>query len=148
MEFPNRPKPRWRYIIVFIIIILAISHTAVNWYFGEKDPIVNILDNGIEIKSKYGLKVDFYDITDLSLIEKTMLDIGIGTRVGGYYGFGGALKGAFQSNHLGTVLLFVQYKSSPTILIERFGKKDIYINFKDSKKTGALYNELKTAIKR
>lgn len=76
------------------------------------------------------------------LIEKSMSDIGIGTRTNGYGGIGVALKGNFKSDNLGKTLLFVQSKSSPTIKIERTDKKDVYISFCNSESTEQLYREM------
>jgi hypothetical protein len=56
-------------------------------YYGSKDPIVDIRDRDIQIKKMYGLTIDLSEIADISLIEKSMDDIGIGTRTNGYGGF-------------------------------------------------------------
>jgi len=131
-------------VIIAIISISAIILIAVGvlFFYGEKDPDVSILDDRIQIKAMYGLKIDFSEIADISLIDKSMRDIGIGTRTNGYGGIGGALKGNFKSDTLGETLLFVQSKSSPTIKIERTGKKDVYISLRNSEGTEQLYREL------
>lgn len=90
----------------------------------------------------YGVEIDFSEIIDISLIEESMSDIGIGIRSNGYGGFGGSLKGNFKSDSIGDTLLFVYAKSSPTIKIERANKKDIYISFRNGEKTEELYTEL------
>ena len=71
-----------------------------------------------------------------------MRDLGAGIRRNGYGGIGDALKGHFKSDTLGETLLFVQLKSTPTIRIERNGKKDIYLNFRNGEETEMLYHEL------
>jgi hypothetical protein len=111
--------------------------------FSEKEPVVNILDDGVQINAVYGLTIEFSDITDISLIEKSMRAIGVGTRTNGYGGFGETLKGHFKSNNLGETLLFVRSKSSPTIRIERDGAKDVYISFRSSENTERVYREMK-----
>ena len=155
MEFPDRLKP-WRrtlrnLVVVAILVIIAIK-IGLTIYYGEKDPVVNILDNEIQIESRYfGLNVDLSEITGISLVERSMRDIGGGgLRTGGYGAdsFGGSVKGGFQSTRVGDVLLFVHSRSSPTIWIERELKRDIYISFRDGDRTGALYNEMKAAIRR
>mgnify|MGYP000515684516 CR=1 FL=1 len=113
---------------------------------GEKDPDVYIKDDYIQIDGMYGLKISFSEIDDFSLIDKSMKEIGIGMRTNGFGGFMGALKGNFKSETVGDVLLFVQSKSSPTIKIERTGKKDVYISFKDSEKTKQLYHDMTEKI--
>ena len=109
---------------------------------GNKDPVVNILENRVQIKGIYGLNIDFTDITDVSLVEKSMWDIGFGRRTNGYYAGGQALKGYFEQNNL----LFVQSKTSPTIRIKRSKSEDVYISFLNSEATRILYNELAVAI--
>lgn len=130
--------------LIAAISLSAIVLVAVGilFYQGEKDPVVNILDNGIQIEAMYGVSIDFSEIANISLIEENMRDIGIGRRINGYGGFGETLKGNFKSDNLGETLLFVQLKSSPTIRIQRGDKKDIYISFRNSVTTKMLYNEL------
>lgn len=131
-------------VIITIASISAMFLIAVVslFFYGEKDPDVNIIYDRIQIKAMYGLNIDFSEIAEISLIEKSVSDIGIGTRTNGYGGIGGALKGNFKSDTLGETLLFVQSKSSPTIKIERTYKKDVYISFRNSQSTKQLYSEL------
>jgi len=131
-------------VIIVVSIISAIIFTmlGVLLYQGGKDPAVNISSNNIQIESMYGLSVNFSDITQITLIEKSMGEIGPGRRISGYGGIGQTLKGNFKSDRLGEHLLFVQSKSSPTIKIERSNGKDIYISLRDSEKTNQLYREM------
>jgi hypothetical protein len=135
-------------VVVAAIIISAVIFIAVGtlFFYGEKDPNVNILDDCLQIKAMYGLNIGFSEIADISLIEKSARDMDIGIRTNGYGGIGGTLKGNFKSDTLGEILLFVQAKSSPTIKIERFDKKDVYISFRNSETTEELYTELRANI--
>lgn len=121
------------------IVIIAVGILT---YQSEKDPVVSILDGSVQIKSMYGLNIDFSDISGISLIEENMNEIGIGKRINGYGGFGDTLKGNFRSNIHGEALLFVKAKSTPTLRIERSSGKDVYISFKNSEDTEALYREM------
>ncbi|MBP1757045.1 MAG: hypothetical protein H6Q59_3443 [Firmicutes bacterium] len=127
-------------IIAFVGMVFVLI--GIMSYYGSKDPIVNIRDNDIQIKAMYGLNIDLSEIAEISLIEKSMDDIGIGTRTNGYGGFGEALKGNFKSDIYGETLLFVQAHSSPTIKIDRINKKDIYVSFSNSEITKQLYSKL------
>ncbi|RBP60348.1 hypothetical protein DES36_1164 [Alkalibaculum bacchi] len=131
-------------VIIAITSISTIILIAVGalFFYGEKDPDAIILDNHIQIKAMYGLNIDFSEIVDISLIEKSMSDIGFGIRTNGYGGIGEALKGNFKSDTIGETLLFVQSKSSPTIKIDRTNKKDVYISLRNSESTEQLYREL------
>ena len=126
----------------FIITGFIIVAMGTLFFFGLQDPTVNISDSGIRISGMYGLSVDLDDVTDISLIEKNMRDIGVGMRTNGFGGIGQTLKGHFTSTETGMTLLFVQSNSSPTIRIARERGRDIYISFRDSAKTEMLYYEL------
>ena len=123
--------------IFSVIIVIAVG---IMLFSGAKEPVVNVSDQGIQIKSMYGLSVNFSDISDISLIEKSMGEIGVGRWTNGYGGIGDTLKGNFESDNLGETLLFVQSKSTPTIRIECDARKDIYISFRDSEATRSLYD--------
>lgn len=125
--------------LFYTVLFIAV---AVLFYYGEKSPDTKILDDHIKIEAMYGVEIDFSEILEISLIEESMSDIGIGIRSNGYGGFGGSLKGNFKSDSIGDTLLFVYAKSSPTIKIERVNKKDIYISFRNGEKTEELYTEL------
>jgi len=123
-------------ITVGVITVMLIIGLSVLIYQGEREPTVNILDDGVQIKAMYGLTVDFSEIYEISLLEQSMREIGVGRRTNGYNA-GGALKGHFTSG-----LLFVQANMSPTIRIERINGSNIYISFSDSEQTRMLYGEL------
>ena len=132
-----------KYIIVITTFsLITTSPIGILLYQGNKEPIITTLDNSIQIQSIYGLNIDFSEITDVSLIDDSMRDIGIGRRINGYGGISETLKGHFKSDKIGDTLLFVQSKSSPTIRIERNGRSDIYISFHNTEKTKQLYNSL------
>jgi len=131
-------------IVAFIVIVIAI--VAVMNIYGEKDPVVNVTNTGIEIKAMYGLNVDFSEITEICLLSESMNDIGVGTRTNGFSGFGDALKGDFRSGSVGEILLFVRVDASPTIHIKRENARDIFISFRVSDTTIALYDEIEAAF--
>lgn len=138
--------PKAVIVVILGFVGMVFVLVGIMFYQGSKDPVVSIRDNNIQIKAMYGENIELSEITDISLIEKSMDDIGIGTRTNGYGGFGGILKGNFESNISGKTLLFVQANSSPTIKIVRKNKKDIYISFRDSEKTKQIYRELIVTI--
>jgi multisubunit Na+/H+ antiporter MnhC subunit len=127
--------------LVFVCIILGIVALA---YYGEKDPIVNVLENSVQIKGLHGLSINFTEITDITLIEKSMNNIGVRKRTFGYGA--GALKGHFISSTDEQILLFVRPRTSPTIHIKRDNAQDVYISFRSDESTRNLYRELATAI--
>jgi len=129
-------------ITVIGVLVVVFVGSGIMFYQGSKDPIINIFDKNIEIKAMYGVTIDFSEITDILLIDKSMSEIGVGMRINGFGGIGKALKGHFRSDRAGETLLFVQYNSNPTIKIERKNDKDVYISFRDSEKTKVVYNEI------
>lgn len=131
------------------VVILAIVFTAMSvmFYYGEKEPVVDIVGDTIQIKGMYGLDLKDTDIKAISLIDKCMNDIEPAKdRTNGYGGFGASLKGHFRSEKLGKFMLFVRSTSAPTLWVECNDREGIYISFTDAEKTKALYNELKAAL--
>jgi len=147
-KFADTKSKTPKAVIIAMISILAIVFAVIGvlFFYGEKDPDVRILEDNIQINAMYGLKIDFSEIAEISLIEKSVEDIGVGRRINGYGGFGGTLRGNFKSDVLGETLVFAQANSSPTIKIERIGRKDVYISFKNSESTERLYHDLTAKI--
>jgi len=114
---------------------------------GEKEPTVMITDSGVRISGMYGMKIDFAEITDISLMNNTINSIGLTRRTNGYGG-GNTQKGYFESNRYGSVLLFTKTGSSPMIHIKREGKPDVFLNFRNNEATRTLYNDMKAAFVR
>ena len=129
---------------ISVIILIAVG---IMIYHGGKDPVVRILDNQVKIEAMYGLGIDFSEITDVTLIEMSMENIGIGKRTNGYGGISGILKGHFKSDVDGDILLFVDSHSSPTIRIERTDDKPVYISLRDGADTEKLYNTIMMAVR-
>jgi len=128
------------------LTVLLLIGLGFMFYYGEKDPVITVHRDSVQISAMYGLTVNFTDISDVLLIEDSMRDIGVGTRTNGYSGAGHALKGNFRSSSQGQVLLFVYASSSPTIQITRSGGVDIFISFRDNETTRNIYTELAAAI--
>ena len=128
-------------------LFAVIAAIPVLLLLGEKDSTVKIIDTGIKISGMYGLKIDFSEITDISLMENGINDIGLTFRTNGY-GTSSTQKGYFQSNMYGSVLLFTKTNSSPTIHIKRNGKEDVFLNLSNNEATRTLYNDMKTAFAR
>lgn len=126
---------------ILTIVILAVC--AILLFFGIKEPDIQLVDQQIQIHGMYGMKIDFADVKNLTLVEKSMREIGIGRRTNGFGGIGSTLKGNFESASLGKHKLFVNADASPTIFIERNSGVDLYISFHDSQKTRDLFAELR-----
>lgn len=139
-------KKRMANTITILISAIVLISIGILFYFGEKEPQISISDKTIHIESMYGPDINFDDVMGITLIEKSMQDIGVGHRNNGYGGFGETLKGHFDSNNLGDYLLFVKSNSAPTIWIQRDNNEDIYISFSNGEKTKVIYQELKAAV--
>jgi len=133
--------PKTYIVVVAAITIVIFLAVGVMLFQGESDTVVNIHNDRVEVKGMYGLSIDYADITEISLIEKSMREIGTGSRTNGFGGFGDALKGHFRSGR-SEILLFVRSTSSPTIKIECDGQNDVYISFRDGNKTEQVYREM------
>jgi hypothetical protein len=132
------------FTIIILVVVLVVVGGVLS--YGAAAPTVEVYDNNMQIKALYGLTVDFSDITQITFVEQSMSEIGVGRRVNGYGGFGDTLKGHFKSDNLGETLLFVNANSSLTIRIENNRKKDIYISFSNGEQTEILFNDLIVAF--
>ena len=133
---------------ISLIVVIAFCALLVFIIFlGQKEPTVKIIDSGIKISCIWGVKIDFAEIADISLMEDRIGSIGITIRTFGY-AMPNTQKGYFLSNRYGSVLLFTKTKSSPTIHIEREDKSDVFLNFSDNEKTRTLYADMKKAFGR
>lgn len=130
-------------VLFTVAVLIGVSVLLV---MGSANAKVSVNDNSVDIKGMYGVTVQFSDIEKIELIEKTMSEIGTGRRTNGYGGLGQSLKGHFKSDTNGEMLLFVQSRTAPTILIERTDGKDIYISFTDGEATRKLYDNITLAL--
>jgi len=143
----KKPMSRGKKVAVVISIVISVQiciGIGLMFYFGERDPMIIIHNDSIQISAMYGLTINKTDITDITLVEKSMRDIGIGTRTNGYGG--ASLKGNFSSTEFGQQLLFVHPTSSPTIQITRANGSDIFISLRDSETTRETYLSLSSAV--
>jgi hypothetical protein len=146
-KLPKAKASKKAGIITAVITVIVFAAVGVMFYYGEKEPVITVADNEIRIEAMYGVDIEFSDVTEISLIDQSMEEIGAGRRTNGYGGFGDTLKGHFESDNLGgTALLFVKTESSPTIRLARNAQEPIYISFSDEQKTRALYEELIAAM--
>lgn len=128
--------------MIGLIIFLGVAIFLFMLFNGTRKEIeVIIQGNQIVFKGQYGVTDNLKEITDIQLKN----DIpAIGMKVNGA-GLGEIMKGDFEVEGLGTCRLFVHSEKGPFIYMMVDGKYTI-INFKDSAKTMAIYEELKKAI--
>lgn len=78
--------PKTVIIAITSISAIILIIVGVLIFYGEKDLDVRILDDRIEIKAMYGITIDFSEIADISLIDKSVNELDIGRRMNGYGG--------------------------------------------------------------
>jgi hypothetical protein len=145
------PRPMAVKIAYGLGIALSLALVAgLAWLLGSgmSDPAMTVDGEGLHISGVYGLTVPLGNITEVTLIEQSIRQIGgLGSRVNGVGGIGDVLKGHF-SGSLGNTLVFLRADSSPTLRVERADGGDIYISFANGEKTRALHGELAAALGR
>ena len=62
-------SPKATKSLLTVIILVAV---AILLLFGAKEPKVLVFDNHIQIKGMYGVKIDFAEISDITLIDRSM----------------------------------------------------------------------------
>ena len=142
-------KPISKIVVVCIVIsVVILIGVGLMYYFGDREPVVVLFNDHMQIRAMYGLRVDFDDVSNVSLIEGDLRNIGVGNRTNGYSGFSGIWKGNFDTWDFGVALFFVQSRGTPTIHIKRDDAKDIFVNFSDSEETMTLFYNLDLALRR
>ncbi|MCL2226018.1 MAG: PH domain-containing protein [Oscillospiraceae bacterium] len=126
-------------IVVGGISAITLLGVGVMFLVGEAEPAVTIHSDHIQIRSMYGTSVPFGNITEITLIDQSMREIGAGRRTNGY-------AAAAWKGHFSVGLLFVRPDSSPTIRIERSLGSAIFISFRDNARTVDVYGELTLAL--
>ena len=122
-------------IISAVVLVVTLAGTAALFIVGEREPAVTVYGDSVRISAMYGTTVAFDNISEITLLNQSMREIGAGMRTNGY-------GGAAWRGHFTAGLLFVRPDSSPTIRIERERGSSIFISFRDNAATEAVYREL------
>ncbi|MDR0859242.1 MAG: hypothetical protein LBN97_09460 [Oscillospiraceae bacterium] len=138
-------SPKWAIILTVVIVVASIILVAALIILGGKETVVTVSADTIEISGIFGVTFSTSEVKSVTLLDKSMNEIGIGTRTNGYAA-GNTQKGSYNSNALGKHLLYVDSSASPTILIDRGDERNIYISYKESTKTADLYYELEKVL--
>ena len=124
------------FVLVCICIALIIGF-AYYAYQMDRDPEMIIHDDSIRIIHFYGLIVDFSNITEISLLDRSVQRIYMGYRTNAGIGHHIA-KGYFQGG-----LFFMHLKAPLVIRITRRNAVAIYINFRNDTQTEQVYSLLR-----
>ncbi|MCL2004144.1 MAG: hypothetical protein FWG72_09115 [Oscillospiraceae bacterium] len=144
-QYKNASKGMKIFTIASTAVILAAVAGLLALSF--RDPSVTVEDRQIRISGMYGQTIGFDEVKSITLIEKTMNELGPGRRINGVGGIGQTLRGCFNSDGLGTAALFVKSRTAPTIWIECEGRPDVYISYGDSQKTREVYEGLLSSVR-
>lgn len=125
---------------IVTIVILAVCAMVLLYGFGAPD--IQLTDTQIRIKGMFGTDIELKEVERITLLDKSMREIGIGERTNGFGGLGSTLKGKFASAALGKYRLYVDADAAPTLWIETTSGEDVYISFDDSQKTRDLFAKL------
>jgi hypothetical protein len=128
-------------IILSVVAGISLLAIVISLSWGSQEPVVTVRKDAIQIEAMYGLTIELAEIQDITLLESRMDDMDVGSRTNGYAA-NRILKGHFRSDTLGRTLLFVDSRTAPTIWIERQGREDVYISFREGEKTRELYQEM------
>lgn len=124
-------------ILIAIILFVGILIPSLIFILGSREPVV-LTDSGeITIRSLYGESVVYSDIT---LLDSAVYLPDIKRRTNGFDS-GRILRGHFTLNDGSRAKLFITKDAPPYINIKT-AETNIWINFKDPKKTRRLYVEL------
>lgn len=131
--------------IVITIIIFAAVLIMVIW--GGNDPQIAIQGDAIKIDCIYGTQIPMSEFEAITLDARSFGDIAPSwNKTNGFDGFNGALRGNFKTDELGALLVYVNKNSSPTIILDRADKPDVYISLSDPAETERLYEAISASL--
>lgn len=130
-------KDKTGFLLAWIIVAIALLFTLILILLGNRDPGITLSKSGLKIKGMYSLTINYSDIQQIDTISTLPR---IQMRTNGY-AFGKSLKGNFRLQNKENAKLFITKKSPPYILI-RTDDLNVYLNFKESKKTVDLFKTL------
>jgi len=119
-----------------LITLILVVGFGIFFVYSVQEPTVTIENGELSISGLYGRTLNLSEISDISLLDESMREIGAGRRGNGFGGIN------IWKGHFAAGLLFVQANSSPTLLIEGEDGPDIYISFRDSEDTMKLFEQL------
>jgi len=103
----------------------------------NRDPGITLSKSGFKISGIYGLTINYSDIQQLDTLSTLPR---IQMRTNGY-AFGKSLKGNFRLQNKENAKLFIT-KRVPLYILIRTENLNVYLNFKESNKTVALFKTL------
>jgi len=141
-EYNKKSTSRCKQLIFILsgIVIFAGIFLFYTLYLHAENSVA-VYEDYFQIKGAYGVIVDFAEVSDVILIEKSMDEIGIPASTNRVL-TREILKGRFTSELHENILLFVRRQVEPTIHIIRENDGGIFLSFAAAEKTNALYLEL------
>ncbi len=147
LEQKNKKDVRVVYLVATVMFLTMIGLFLFMVFSGVEEPAVTVADGTITIDVKYGVSFPVSEVAQVTLLQQSMDEIGVGERTNGYGGFDTTRLGHFRSDALGDYLLYAKIDASPTIWIDRAGNaEDVYLSFEDSAKTEAVFAELVAVV--
>lgn len=120
-----------------IVSVAALIGTVILLIVGFNEPNFELSQDSLRITGIYGTTVEFANITDVTLIEQSPRDIGMGMRRNGF-GTPNTLRGHFAA---GLVFAFAA-NEGPTIRLNRADGNTIFISLSDAVETRQLYQNI------
>jgi hypothetical protein len=127
-------KDKTGFLLAWIIIAIALFFPLILILTGNREPEITISKSGLKINGMYGLTINYSDIQQLDTLS-TLPHIKM--RTNGYES-GKSLKGNFRLQNQENAKLFITKRMPPYIFI-RTENLNVYLNFKESKKTVDLF---------
>lgn len=135
-------KDKTGFRLAWMIIAMTLLIPVILMLIGNRDPGITLSQSGLKISGMYGLTINYSDIKQLDTLAALPR---IQMRTNGY-AFGKSLKGNFRLQNNENAKLFITTRVPPYILI-RTDDLNVYLNFKESKKTVDLFITMTTVRK-
>ena len=132
----QKPKNKINTFILGGFITLLIPTFLI--LYGNQEIKIKSDNDGFQIKSMYGITIKYNEISQLDTLSSIP---NIEFKNNGY-AFGKVCKGNFRLAGIDHAKLFVNRGSAPYLHLKLTDSEELFINFKDNKKTVELYKWL------
>ena len=139
-QLPARVSGKTKLLITLtILFFIGVFTFSIVWGFAT--PFVTLRDSDMRISGMYGTTVRFADIEGVTLLEQSVRQIDVGTRIGGR-----ATQTTLMGNFTAGLVLAHRASEGPTIRIDVRGDRPIFISRANAAETREIYQEISSAL--
>ncbi len=125
-------------LLLVVWVIFVVAYVARMIQAGERESIVTVTSQFVDIRSAHGVRIPIDAITEIALRDDMPK---IGRKVRGYNSFSCVKKGEFKLKDMGVGRIYIFSKEGPYLHVFA-GDQVVIIALKDPGRTRQLYRQI------